>query len=233
MIPLRTGAVGIDVSHWNTINWSQVHGIDFVLIAGGDGLAFVDPEVQNNIRGAESLRLPWGLYWVVRVVGTAVVDIQAAAKSQAARLLQEAQQAGGYHPALLPPVADCENVNPTADTLVALAAFMDAVDSTLNSPTQRTMLYCDEAFLTKAATLPNVGLIADRDLWQAFYNPHRAPVIPPFKPAVLQQFTDNRRVAGAPRPVDWDRVLVGSLPSLNANEAKVKQAIATLSTCQW
>lgn len=57
---------GIDVSkHNGTINWSKVKndGVKFVIIRGGYGNSYVDPQFKSNIEGAIKNGIEVGVYW--------------------------------------------------------------------------------------------------------------------------------------------------------------------------
>ncbi|MBQ4257242.1 MAG: Ig-like domain-containing protein [Oscillospiraceae bacterium] len=57
---------GIDVSKWNgDINWKKVKAsgkADFVMIRASYGSEDTDPKLDDNVRGAESVGIPYGFY---------------------------------------------------------------------------------------------------------------------------------------------------------------------------
>ena len=57
---------GIDVSKWNgDINWKKVKAsgkADFVMIRASYGSEDTDPKLDANVRGAESVGIPYGFY---------------------------------------------------------------------------------------------------------------------------------------------------------------------------
>lgn len=236
-INLPTGSLGIDVSHWNTVNWLSVTGIRFAIVACGDGLTEVDPNAVNNIKLAKSQGLAVGGYLVVRVMGTSVTEVRGNANAQAARFLQVIKEAGGYDGEMLPPVADVESFTDTTLMVEALDQFCSSVDAAIRNPAQRTMIYSDLSNQSALSRAGNVDLIKDREWWIAWYNPGTPPKVIPFNPASLIQFTDHKALSGSPKPVDWDRVLVGTainpVVELEAENQRLKaslQQIAQIAT---
>ena len=67
----KQDSFGIDVSHHNgNINWEQVPDVEFVYIKATEGVTYVDPMYQQNIKGARAKKLRVGAYHYFRTTNS-------------------------------------------------------------------------------------------------------------------------------------------------------------------
>ena len=67
----KQDSFGIDVSHHNgNINWEQVPDVEFVYIKATEGVTYVDPMYQQNIKGARAKKLRVGAYHYFRTTSS-------------------------------------------------------------------------------------------------------------------------------------------------------------------
>ena len=90
---------GIDISDWQgDIDLSKVKaaGYGWVMIRCGQGTWLVDKCWEDNVRKAEALGMPWGVYLLTE----ATTDAEVQAEVAFADKLIKAQIAKGYKPLL-------------------------------------------------------------------------------------------------------------------------------------
>ena len=119
------GTKGIDISDWQgDIDLSKVKaaGYGWVMIRCGQGTWLVDKCWEDNVRKAEALGMPWGVYLLTEATTNAEVQAEVAFADK----LIKAQIAKGYKP-LLPIAIDIERAgydsgDYTAKNLTAAAS---------------------------------------------------------------------------------------------------------------
>lgn len=116
---------GVDISDWQgDIDLSAVKaaGYSWVMIRCGQGTWLIDKRWEDNVRKAEALGMPWGVYHLTEATTSAEVAAEVAFVDK----LIKAQLAKGYRP-LLPIAIDIERAgydsdDYTADNLTAAAS---------------------------------------------------------------------------------------------------------------
>lgn len=111
------GTKGIDISDWqDDIDLSKVKaaGYGWVMIRCGQGTWLVDKRWEENVRKAEALGMPWGVYLLTE----ATTDAEVQAEVAFADKLIKAQMAKGYKP-LLPIAIDIERAGYDSDDYTA------------------------------------------------------------------------------------------------------------------
>ena len=116
---------GVDISDWQgDIDLSAVKaaGYSWVMIRCGQGTWLVDKRWEDNVRKAEALGMPWGVYHLTEATTSAEVAAEVAFVDK----LIKAQLAKGYRP-ILPIAIDIERAgydsdDYTADNLTAAAS---------------------------------------------------------------------------------------------------------------
>lgn len=108
---------GVDISDWQgDIDLSAVKaaGYSWVMIRCGQGTWLVDKYWEDNVRKAEALGMPWGVYLLTEATTAAKVQ----AEVDFADKLIKAQMAKGYKP-LLPIAIDIERAGYNSDDYTA------------------------------------------------------------------------------------------------------------------
>ncbi|KJE26431.1 spore coat assembly SafA domain protein [Geobacillus kaustophilus] len=186
---------GIDVSRWQgSIDWNKVKadGIEFVFVKATEGYGYVDPNFEQNVRGAYNAGLDVGAYHFARF--ESVND----AINEAKHFVNTVKD----KPLNLPLVLDLE----TNEHGLSYAELTKAAETFLNYVRESTqfpvMVYTNKSFLSKFQKPSGVLL------WYARYG-----VAKPDVDCDYWQYTDKGKVNGINGYVDMNLLMRSEHPA--------------------
>lgn len=207
-------ALGWDASQFNGgLNWATANQrlSQFAILRATDGLAIRDTMLTANAEAAKQHGVAHGFYLVADPGGVDATDtpaLQQNGNSHAGAFLAALDSLGGYQGWMLPPFIDCEGAPPgwTPEQAVAwLTQIGGSLDAAIKDPRQTAGLYADINTLRWLASAPNVGALAHRPLWVAWWTTVTPPpTVGPWSTWTCWQLTNHKQIPIAPHPVDWD-----------------------------
>lgn len=199
---LKTGDLGIDVSHANgVIDWPKVaadpQGIKFAILKASEGATSKDSRMQENCTGAQKAGLIVGFYHFATFNSK---DVVKDAKQEAANFLA----AVGVNIPDLPLVLDAETNKPLSLSKNEVLLFIDTFTNELYQAGYQAALYASPGFLQ--SYLPPNHRLGNIPVWAADYSGEINPV-PGITKFWMRQYTDKGKVQGITGNVDMNRVL--------------------------
>lgn len=198
---LKTGDLGIDVSHLNgSIDWPKVaadpQGIKFAILKASEGASSKDSRMQDNCTGAQKAGLIVGFYHFATWNSQ---DVVKDAKQEAANFIA----AVGVNIPDLPLVLDIETNKPLSLSREQVLLFIDTFTNELYQDGHQAALYASPGFLQ--SYLPINHRLGNIPVWIADYS-GEINHVPGITKYYMRQYTDKGSVQGINGPVDMDRV---------------------------
>lgn len=181
---------GIDVSHWQgSINWNAVKndGIEFAFIRLGRSTRVLDDRYEENIRQANAVGIPVGVYYYSKAQSTteAILDAQFVIKNIT-----------GYKISY-PVVIDIEDSSQEHLSKSQLGAIIKAFCDEIRAAGYTPMLYANENW---CRTRIDMSQLNNVEKWIARYNYLCSPDLP----RDIWQCSSKGKIAGISGNVDID-----------------------------